>query len=425
MTIDAYGTLVTLRDPVPALREALRLRGVERTAAQVAAAFRAEVAYYRPRSHEGRDAASLAALRRDCVRVFLDAAAVELDTDEFTPAFLDAFVFEPVPGARAACAELERRGIPTAVVSNWDIDLHAHLAALEFDLPVVTSAEAGAPKPDPAAFRLALARLGVAAAEAVHIGDGEEDEQGARAAGMRFEPAPLPTAVRRLLAPARYGRLRVAAWFGIVGALAALNYGVRFAGGSATRNAERNAVYHYSTAVTAIVFYAIFFAFVYAIAAADRRELFALRRPRSWPSALGLAVAVIGALLVVNRIVELLPLPQSPGREQGLTPTQWHAQYAGAFAANLVALAVVAPVIEELTFRGVGYRLLQPFGVPVAVVAVGVMFGLAHGLVEGLLVLIPFGILVAWLRSRTDSVYPGMLVHATFNGIALLSVLFS
>jgi len=31
-----------------------------------------------------------------------------------------------------------------------------------------------------------------------------------------------------------------------------------------------------------------------------------------------------------------------------------------------------------------------------------------------------FGVAVGWLRERTGSVYPGMLLHATFNGVALL-----
>lgn len=199
VTIDAYGTLVTLRRPVDDLREALRARGVERTVEQVRDAFHAEVAYYRPRSHEGRDAATLAALRRECVRIFLDASGAQLDVDDFVPAFLAAMVFEPLPGALEACAELERRGAKLAVVSNWDVDLHAHLDRLGIALPVVTSAEAGAAKPDPAIFRIALARLGVEPADAVHIGDSEDDEAGARAAGMRFVPAPLPDAVRSLL----------------------------------------------------------------------------------------------------------------------------------------------------------------------------------------------------------------------------------
>ena len=50
------------------------------------------------------------------------------------------------------------------------------------------------------------------------------------------------------------------------------------------------------------------------------------------------------------------------------------------------------------------------------------LFGLAHGLVEALLVLVAFGIALAWLRDRTDSVLPGMLVHAFFNGAALVLI---
>ena len=33
-----------------------------------------------------------------------------------------------------------------------------------------------------------------------------------------------------------------------------------------------------------------------------------------------------------------------------------------------------------------------------------------------------FGCALAWLRARTDSVFPGMLVHATFNATALIVV---
>jgi len=51
---------------------------------------------------------------------------------------------------------------------------------------VVTSLEAGAQKPDPAVFEMALGRAGVKAADAVHVGDQlESDIQGALAAGVR------------------------------------------------------------------------------------------------------------------------------------------------------------------------------------------------------------------------------------------------
>ena len=192
VTIDAYGTLVELVDPVPALQAALAERGVHRDHDRVRAAFRAEVAYYRPRSVGGRDAGSLAALRHDCAGVFLREAGADLDPGEFTQAFVDSLEFQPVAGALAAVNRLAARGLALAVVSNWDIGLHEKLGALESRFAcVVTSAEVGTAKPDPAVFLAALERLGVPGGRALHIGDEPSDEDGARAAGMSFRWAPL------------------------------------------------------------------------------------------------------------------------------------------------------------------------------------------------------------------------------------------
>lgn len=203
VTIDAFGTLVTLEDPVPRLQAALRAHGVERSGEGVARAFAAEVEYYVPLSHEGRDEATLALLRRDCAAVFLRAAGAELDAGRFAADFVASLVFRVLPGADAACRALKERGIRLAVVSNWDVGLHDHLAHLGLDGlvdTVVTSAEAGAPKPAPQIWRLALERLGSDPRHAVHVGDSEADAAGAQAAGLRFEPAPLAAAAERILA---------------------------------------------------------------------------------------------------------------------------------------------------------------------------------------------------------------------------------
>jgi hypothetical protein len=58
--LDALGTLVELEPPWVHLREAL---GDEIPEERIVAAVRAEMAYYRDHSHEGRDADSLASLR--------------------------------------------------------------------------------------------------------------------------------------------------------------------------------------------------------------------------------------------------------------------------------------------------------------------------------------------------------------------------
>jgi membrane protease YdiL (CAAX protease family) len=220
-------------------------------------------------------------------------------------------------------------------------------------------------------------------------------------------------------------RVRLGWWAALVAAIATLNYASRFAGGT-SGTGGRNELYTWSGAIAGAVFYGLFFSFVYAIAAVDTHELFALRGPTSWRRALGLCFAVIVAIYVWSFVVSKLPLPQSPGKEQGLTPTHWEPHFARQYAANFVVIAVLAPLVEELAFRGVGYGLLVTrVGRWAAIVCVGIAFGLAHGLVEGLLVLIPFGAALAYLRDRTDSVLPGMAVHCAFNAIALVVVIAS
>lgn len=212
-------------------------------------------------------------------------------------------------------------------------------------------------------------------------------------------------------------RLRLALWSGLIIAFAALGYAARFSGGESN---ARDAVYSYATFVGGTLQYAIWLGLVLAIAA-GKWELFALRRPESWASALALAAGALVLVYVVSAIVAQLPI-RNPGDEQGLTPTGWEPQHAGAFAANVVLFAVIAPIVEELTFRGLGQSLLaRTVGRWASVVVVGVAFGAAHGLLEALTILVPFGIALAYVRDRTDSVYPCIVAHAAFNAVALVA----
>ena len=199
VTVDGYGTLLTLVDPLPALEAALSARGVERSHEEIRQAFLAEVAHYKPRSLQGGTPEGLAALRLECVTVFLEVlgARREIDPTRFVDAFVGALVFEPLPGARATLEDVRARGITLAMVSNWDCDLpvqveRAGLGHL-FET-IVASAAVGVEKPDPGIFHVALERLGISAARVLHIGDEANDEQGAAAAGVRFAPAPIATA---------------------------------------------------------------------------------------------------------------------------------------------------------------------------------------------------------------------------------------
>ncbi|HET8751053.1 MAG TPA: type II CAAX endopeptidase family protein [Gaiellaceae bacterium] len=217
----------------------------------------------------------------------------------------------------------------------------------------------------------------------------------------------------------RPGHTRLVFWALFVAVIAAANYYGRFSGsGSVSRGSSRQEVYSYTTFAGGTILYALWLGIILLIVI-DRFDLLAFRAPRGWGRALWLALAVVVGIYIWEGIVSTLPLPQSPGKEQGITNVHWEPAHAGAFAANFVLFAVIAPFVEELTFRGSGQSLLRFLGRAPSILLVGIVFGLAHGLVEALLVLVPFGIALAWLRDRTGSVVPGMLVHALFNGAAL------
>jgi membrane protease YdiL (CAAX protease family) len=216
--------------------------------------------------------------------------------------------------------------------------------------------------------------------------------------------------------------VRLAFWTGFVALIAAVNYAARFSGGGAgSKGVSHQEVYSYSTFAGGTILYAIWLGIVLLICR-DRFDLLALRKPRSLWTAAGLAAALVVAIFAWEAVVSYLPLPESPGKEQGITNVSWEPAHAGAFTANFVLFAVIAPFVEELTFRGSGQSLLRFLGRWPSILLVGVAFGLAHGLVEALVVLVPFGIALAWLRDRTATVVPGMFVHGLFNGVALVAI---
>jgi putative hydrolase of the HAD superfamily len=180
--LDALGTLVELEPPWVPLRERVP---AEVSDERLESALRAEMAYYRDHAQEGRDETSLVDLRERCAALVSDELGVEITSDEL----VEAIRFEAYPDVRPALRELRGRGERLVAVSNWDCSLPEVLERVgigELLDGVVSSAETGARKPDPAIFQHALELAGVGPDEALHVGDTpEEDLEGARAAGIR------------------------------------------------------------------------------------------------------------------------------------------------------------------------------------------------------------------------------------------------
>jgi membrane protease YdiL (CAAX protease family) len=205
---------------------------------------------------------------------------------------------------------------------------------------------------------------------------------------------------------------KLAGWIGLVGTLAALNYASRIASGKP----PADTLYRYDTAISGVVFYALTLGILLLIARGLTRGELGLRAPASWSAALGFTLVVLIALLVAEVALESV---LHGTQEQGLEPSHWEPSKAVPFALNAAVVILAAPLVEEFTYRGVGFALIAPLGSLAAVVGTSLAFAADHGLVEGFPALFVFGLGVAVVRLRTGSIYPGMLLHACFNALAL------
>jgi membrane protease YdiL (CAAX protease family) len=155
-------------------------------------------------------------------------------------------------------------------------------------------------------------------------------------------------------------------------------------------------------------------------------------RARWTDLALGPAVALFVQLLVLPGLALLLrpllgkPEVSGPVREllddaKGL-----------AFLGLVLSVAVGAPIVEELFFRGLLLRSLQRrMGDGLAIAISAGVFGLAHGsslpaeaLILVIVSLTVFGAVLAALAVRTGRLGPGMVAHAVFNLFTVLYLTF-
>jgi membrane protease YdiL (CAAX protease family) len=86
----------------------------------------------------------------------------------------------------------------------------------------------------------------------------------------------------------------------------------------------------------------------------------------------------------------------------------------------LLSLAVVPALFEELAFRGLlQARLETLYGPLQGVLLSGAAFGLAHGVTLFIPIHLALGLYLGWLRLRSGSLLPGMMLHLLYNGVLI------
>jgi membrane protease YdiL (CAAX protease family) len=86
------------------------------------------------------------------------------------------------------------------------------------------------------------------------------------------------------------------------------------------------------------------------------------------------------------------------------------------FLLNIANTIFLAPVFEELLFRGAMTGNVARFGGFSMAAAVGICFGLWHENVFQLIYAAIIGVMLCWLTMKTGSIYPAIAVHFIFNG---------
>ncbi len=143
------------------------------------------------------------------------------------------------------------------------------------------------------------------------------------------------------------------------------------------------------------------------------RETLRLQWPRweTFGMSVILAVGLWTITLSVNFLTKLLFGYSTP-----VTPDVFPSDALSALL-TVVAATVAAPIFEEIMFRGYVQRAYERKGPWLGIFLTGVLFALYHMRFQGGFALIPIALTLSFLTWRSDSLFPGMLLHAVYNGV--------
>lgn len=147
--------------------------------------------------------------------------------------------------------------------------------------------------------------------------------------------------------------------------------------------------------------------------------------------AVGLVLQIVMAVLILPVSNLLFPEGQPP---QEIADIVAQADTVLLGLGLVLAAVVLAPVTEELMYRGVLLRALEPRGKRFALVVSSIVFSLVHALGldmerfwQSAAVVLPplfiLGLLLAWLTQRSGRLGPAILLHSGWNMLAVFVLL--
>lgn len=138
---------------------------------------------------------------------------------------------------------------------------------------------------------------------------------------------------------------------------------------------------------------------------------------KPWFTLLWVALFTLGAILPLEFLYEQLGIEmdaQTGKLFEGLLKEPW----------GYVAVGILAPLTEEIVFRGAILRTLLDMMSKknhwAAIMISAALFGLAHGNTAQFVNALLMGLLLGWMYYRTKSLVPGILMHWVNNTMAYI-----
>ncbi len=95
------------------------------------------------------------------------------------------------------------------------------------------------------------------------------------------------------------------------------------------------------------------------------------------------------------------------------------------FILCVVSTAIVPPLVEEFACRGVLFGLLEPYGEGFATMITAILFGIMHGNFDQMPFAFLVGLALGFIRVKTGSLWPGVIIHAANNLFSVIMSQFS
>lgn len=136
---------------------------------------------------------------------------------------------------------------------------------------------------------------------------------------------------------------------------------------------------------------------------------------RPWVTLVWVAILALGTILPAEWLYERLQVSMPESYEQlfeGIMSEPW----------GYLAIGILAPVAEEMVFRGAVLRVLMRLFSRkwhwAAIALSALVFALVHGnMAQGVHAFV-IGLLLGWMYYRTDSIVPGIVLHWVNNSVA-------